>query len=77
MKKLIKKYKKLIKEVVNPDELTWDDIGVDDWNEAPFNEYKDINEYLEYGGDSEFDEGQQTELRIYHEIIEDLEKWNS
>jgi len=72
MKKLIQKYKNLIQEIVNPDDLTWDDIGCDE----PIEGFKDINDYLENGDESEFNEGHQTEIRIYHELINDLENYN-
>ena len=49
----------------------WDDIGLEEdaQLEEPFCNFKDINDYLENGGDSEFDEGQQTELRMINEFI--------
>lgn len=69
IKKLIEKYQESKNSVVNPDDLTWDDLGFDE----PWGNFKDVDDYLENGGDSEFDEGEQTEIRIYGEIIEDLE----
>jgi len=70
MKNLIKKYEDLLMGTINSDDLTWDDLGCDE----PIEGFQDVNDYLENGGDSEFDEGQQTEIRIYNEIIEDLKK---
>jgi hypothetical protein len=68
---LIKKYQEWKQNIINPDNITdWDDLGFD---EAPEG-FKSVDDYLEHSDDAEYDEGQQTELRIIDEFIDDLRK---
>jgi len=71
IQRLINKYEQRIKDIVNPGDLTWKDIGYDE----PYKGFDDINDYFENGGDEDFDEGEQTGLMIYREVIDDLEKF--
>jgi hypothetical protein len=67
---LIKKYEKKIKGIINPDDSQdWSDIGFD---EAPEG-YDTVDEFLE-GEGCELDEGGQTALQCYHEILENLQE---
>ena len=68
IQRLINKYEQRIKDIVNPGDLTWKDIGYDE----PYEGFDDINDYFENGGDEDFDEGEQTGLMIYREVIDDL-----
>ena len=71
IQRLINKYEQRIKDIVNPGDLTWKDIGYDE----PYEGFDDINDYFENGGYEDFDEGEQTGLMIYREVIDDLEKF--
>jgi len=64
----IKKWKSYRKNIINPDNASWKDLGFD---KKP-KEYKSVDDYLEAEG--EFDEGQQTSLVLIAEFIKDLEK---
>lgn len=67
IKELIKKYRDLIHETINPDNQDWEDIGFS----GPQDGYDSVDDYIEneFG---ELDEGEQTDLRNYREFIEDL-----
>lgn len=71
MRGLLKKYKELLKATINPDDFTWDDLGFDE----PMEGFKDVDDYLENGGDSEFDEEAQIKIKIYSKIIKNLENY--
>lgn len=67
--KLIAAYKNKLIDIVNPDDLDWGAIGFD---EGKPDEYETPYDCLRAEG--EFDESQQTKLKLYEEIIQDLEK---
>jgi len=72
---IIKWLKKKRKAIVNPDDMSWEDMGFDKGAEdeviAQFGSKED---YMEHGGDNEFDEGEQTELRLIEELKEFIEE---
>jgi len=64
---LIDKYEKSISDIINPDGITeWSEIG---WDTPPDN-FDSIEDYL--FSEEELDEGEQTAIRCYEEILEDL-----
>lgn len=67
IKDIIQKYEALIKGTINPDNLDWEDLGFDE----PMEGYLSIEDYIE-NENCELDEGQQTSIRCYREIIQDL-----
>ncbi len=69
-KNLIKKYTKRLKAIINPDNSNWKDFGFD----IPPKGYDTVEAWLEING--EFDEGDQTEIRLCYEFLEDIEKLN-
>lgn len=69
--KLIKKWNDYRKYIINPDGLaSWDDLGFD---EAPEG-FDSVDEYLENGEESEFDEREQVELEMVDKFLKDLKK---
>ena len=60
----------LRKQIVNPEDLSWDDTDFDS------NDYNTIEEALELSGyrHGEFDEGQQAQLQLIDELIDYLEQ---
>ena len=66
--RLIKKYSGLYLSTVNPDCATWKDLGLSKNEDG----CKTPTEWL--ATHEEFDEGQQTSMAIYGEILDDLRK---
>ena len=66
---LVKKYQEMRHNIINPDGMNeWSDLGFDEKPEG----YDSVDDYLEHGEDTEFDETSQTELRLIAEFLEDL-----
>ena len=63
---LIEVYKEKRKELINPDELDWGDIGFD----TPPDEWETVNDFLEK--EENLDYEQQIGIRYIDEIIDHL-----
>lgn len=57
-----------IKEIVNPDDSDWEDVGFD----SPPSGYDTVDSYLR--AEEDFDESQQAEMGLLEEFIEKLEE---
>jgi hypothetical protein len=67
--KLIKKWEAHLKALINPDGITdWEDLGFD---KKP-DEFESVNDFLENDPEAEWDEGDQVEMRVVKEFLDDL-----
>ena len=63
---LIDRWKDYRKSIINPDDLSWEDLGFD----SPPSKLKSIDDYLE----EEIDERSQAEIQMVDLFLEDLEQ---
>ena len=63
---IIKKYEKMLVDIINPGNMTWDDLGFD---EAP---EKEVLVYEWLKENEHFDEGEQISISLIEQFIYDL-----
>jgi hypothetical protein len=65
-----------LKRIINPDDLTWEDLGFEDQEaiKEQLEKFGSIENEMYYGGDIDYDEFNQAQLQLLEELLEKLKE---